>query len=224
MGQITQLKAVNHMLLHAGSSPVSDLLGASGVDTGIALDILDEASMDYQMRGIVNNQNVVKLTPDETTGLILLPSGGDGDDNGIIHVELLSRHFSSEFNIQIRIRVNDGLTAPKLFNVTDDTEVFTDSEYRVRYTKDLKWESLDTVAQRAIMARAARIYQMYLQGDDEADRYLAEQELIYKARLVGEDIYDRERNIFFGQSSLRAFNPFRRFGGRYYGNQRYPRT
>ena len=42
MGFITKLQAVNQMLLTSGENLVSDLEDASGIDTGIALNILEQ--------------------------------------------------------------------------------------------------------------------------------------------------------------------------------------
>ena len=47
MGQYSELMAVNHMLVNSGASPVTSLdpAGDGGIDTGIALDILDNTRL-----------------------------------------------------------------------------------------------------------------------------------------------------------------------------------
>ena len=56
MGYMTRLDAVNQMLISAGEGIVSDLENKSGVDTSICEFMLDQKIVDYQMRGLANNQ------------------------------------------------------------------------------------------------------------------------------------------------------------------------
>ena len=59
MGDISKLDAVNHMLLMAGESLVSDLDDNSGLDTETALFCLEQFTKDFQLRGIANNQQIM---------------------------------------------------------------------------------------------------------------------------------------------------------------------
>ena len=56
MGYLSKLNAVNLMLLASGESLVADLQEASGIDTGISEFLLDQASLDHQLRGQVENK------------------------------------------------------------------------------------------------------------------------------------------------------------------------
>ena len=76
MGFITRLQAVNQMLLTSGENLVSDLEGASGIDTGIAQNILEQCSLDFQMRGMANNKCIRKMLIN-SSGYLLLPTGDD---------------------------------------------------------------------------------------------------------------------------------------------------
>jgi hypothetical protein len=78
MGFITKLQAINQMLLAAGESPVADLLNNSGIDTSVAETILEQASLDFQLRGLANNKMIRKLNPN-AQGKIYLPVGADSD-------------------------------------------------------------------------------------------------------------------------------------------------
>ena len=108
MGQYSELQAVNHMLVNAGASPVTSLdpTTEGGIDTGIALQILDDTRLDFQLRGLVNNFSYHEFTPD-SDGKIFLPTGvGDPDDAGVIQADLLSTHYSANFpNTSSRIRI-----------------------------------------------------------------------------------------------------------------------
>ena len=193
MGYISKLDAVNNMMLAAGESLVADLEEASGIDTGIAVFILEQTSLDYQLRGLANNKIVKKLTPD-SDGYIYLPMG-DGDEDGLISANLLSSHYNDD-SVQLIARILESVP-PKLWNITDDTDKWdTSEEYYVEIIKKLKWENIDTTTQRSIMTSAMRNYQIATQGDGDADAFFAGQEAIYGAKAKASDINSKRRNIF----------------------------
>lgn len=199
MGFITKLQAINQMLLSAGEAPVADLTNNSGIDTGIADTILEQASIDFQLRGLANNKIVRKVNPD-SNGKIYFDVGSDTDEEGIMSADLLSLHLNSN-NERIVAKVfNDGTGSAnsiKLYNFTDDTDVWTTGvDYYIEIIKKLKWEHLDTACQRAIMATAARHYQILTQGDPAADQFLSYQEQMFNIKGKAADINDKKRNIF----------------------------
>ena len=188
MGYITELKAINHMLLMAGESPVADLTD-SGVDISVANTLLQQFIDDFLMRGTVGNRVITKTTL-ETDGQILL-----GDN--IIAAELLSHHVNSDgYRISANIRGIGG-DAPFLYNITDQTATWSaGKEYTMEIIYDLIWLDIDTPYQRAIMAAAARQYQIVMQGDADADAYLAQSEHFYSAKAKSANTDDRRRHIF----------------------------
>lgn len=201
MGFITRLQAVNQMLLTSGENLVSDLEDASGIDTGIAQNILEQCSLDFQMRGMANNKCIRKMLIN-SSGYLLLPSG-DGDEEGVIAIELISYHQNSDGD-QIKIRMLSE-SPSRLWNITDDTDVFVEADYYVEFIMKLLWENLDTSVQRAILSSAMRTYQIMTQGDNEADAYLNQQEQIFNAKGRAADVNDKKRNIFMtGDPSLRS--------------------
>ncbi len=204
MGFISKLQAVNQMLLAAGENLVADLVNDSGVDTGIALTILDQTSLDYQMRGMANNKYTREFIPDQVTGEIRLPYA-DGDEEGIISVELLSVHYNTKGEI-LRGRLSMLGAQPLLWNITDDTARWpVNGKYYLELTMKLPWENLDTPIQRAIMTTSMRHYQAITQGDEATDNFLAYQEQLFSAKGRAADINDKKKNIFSsGDPSLRA--------------------
>lgn len=201
MGFITRLQAVNQMLLTSGENLVSDLEDASGIDTGIAQNILEQCSLDFQMRGMANNKCIRKMLIN-SSGYLLLPTGDD-DEEGIIATELISYHQNSDGD-QIKIRMLSA-SPSRLWNITDDTDVFVEADYYVEFIMKLLWENLDTSVQRAILSSAMRTYQILTQGDGEADAYLNQQEQIFNAKGRAADVNDKKRNIFMtGDPSLRS--------------------
>jgi hypothetical protein len=199
MGFITKLQAINQMLLAAGEAPVADLLDNSGIDTGIADTILEQASLDFQLRGLANNKIVRKLNAD-SNGKIYFQVSEDSDEEGILSADLMSTHFNSNNEVIVAKVYNDGTGSSnsiKLYNFTDETDVWqTGTNYYVEIIKKLKWEHLDTPCQRAILATAARHYQILTQGDPSADQFLSFQEQIFNMKGKAADINDKKRNIF----------------------------
>lgn len=192
MGFITKLQAINQMLLAAGESPVADLINNSGIDTGIAEIILEQASLDFQLRGLANNKIIRKFNPDQNEKIIF--DSQDSDEEGIISAELVSLHLNTEGRrIEAKVLNDD---PPKLYNYTDDTDNWTSGDYYIEVTKKLRWEHLDTAVQRAIMATAMRKYQMSLQGDGDVDSYLALNEQLFNIKGRSFDINYKKRNIF----------------------------
>ena len=107
MGFITKLQAINQMLLAAGEAPVADLLNNSGIDTSVAETILEQASLDFQLRGLANNKMIRKLNPN-SEGKIYFSVGADSDEEGIISADLMSLHLNTN-NERIVAKVyNDG--------------------------------------------------------------------------------------------------------------------
>ena len=201
MGLITKLQAINQMLLASGENLVADLDDASGIDTGIAEAILEQTSMDYQMRGMANNK-MVRVLQATTDGYIYLPTP-DNDDEGLISAELVSYHVNSNNNL-IRARVLNSVSPPKLCNLTDDTDVWSTAvDYYIEIITKMPWENLDTPIQRAIMGSAMRHYQIVAQGDEAADAFLGYQEQVFSAKGKAADINDKKRNIFNTNSIMR---------------------
>ena len=202
MGVISKLDAVNHMLLLAGESLVSDLDNNSGLDTETAQFCLDQFIRDFQMRGIASNRYLKKYTL-TAKGKIVLPSNS-------ISGELLSYHTNNDgYKI---LGVAKGDVNKYLWNVTDQTSQWdSGTEFRVEIIINVAWESMDTPVQRAILASAARQYQLVTQGDADADSYLGALEGLYMAKGKGADWDDKQRSVF-NASSMKLLDALSRRG------------
>lgn len=209
MGVITKQTAVNHMLLNAGESTVSSLTEDSGIDTTTAIFILDQAVEDYLMRGTVNNRSIVKVTID-TDGAIEL---GNVGNYPVMSAELISYHENDDgLMIQANIRGIDGTNTPYLWNITDNKSTWAaKTEYVLEKILELPWEDIDTPFQRAIMATAARQYQLIMQGDADADKYLANAESLFSMKAKAANADDKRRHVF-SQLSKRARDAVTRRG------------
>ena len=205
MGVYAKLDAINHMLLMSGEHLANHLENDSGVDTSVAEHILEETLRSYVMRGLVNNCYYKKYTPD-TNGYIYLPSD-------TTHAELSESIWSSDQE-QYIIASYKG-SPPYLFNVTDNTAVWTGlggtDGIKIKLVVQLDWQDIETPMQRAIMSAAARDYQMISQGDPNVDQYLAQREAVYTAKGKGADIAQKRRSFLAGDigtrlASTRYFN------------------
>lgn len=192
MGDISKLDAVNHMLLMAGESLVSDLDDNSGLDTETSLFVLDQFVRDFQLRGVANNKIIKKITL-TTKGTIPINANA-------LSVELISGQLSVDNYRIIGVLKGTG-TNKYLWNVTDQTDQWDPSdEIRYELILSIPWEDMDTPVQRAILSSAARQYQLVTQGDGDADTYLRELEMFYQSKGKAADLDDRRRSVFTAAS------------------------
>jgi hypothetical protein len=190
MGAMTRLDAVNQCLLAAGEAIVSDLENQSGVDTSIAEYLLNQFTDDYQFRGLANNRYNTTLEVGED-GLVRLP-------NTTISLDFNTLLYN-ENNEVIRVSVKTQNDSYILWNVTDQTSDFSSysgEELKGTLIVSVEWEDIDTPGQRAIVASAARRYQMLTQGDQGADAYLAQDEAMYNMKGKSRDIDSKRRTVW----------------------------
>lgn len=215
MGAMTKLQAVNQMLLYSGESIVSDLTGASGVDTSIAQFILDTKTMDYSERGLANNQRIEQVSPD-SSGRIKIRTDA-------LSVEMLTFVAAETEPLKgqgCRIVSRGGF----LYNLTDDTSTFDTTEtYDLGYVLSIDWDDMETPIQKAIVMQAAREYQMLSQGDPGSDSYIAGLEAKYTAKAKGFDARSKSYSILHnGDNAVKKVLGGRNMyydpnGRRYYG-------
>jgi|LakMenE01Jun11ns_1017448.scaffolds.fasta_scaffold9939998_3 hypothetical protein len=203
MGLITKLQAINQMLLASGENLVADLEGESGIDTGIAETILEQTSLDYQLRGLASNKFVKKY--ELTANGYIAFQTPDADEEGILAAELISHHMNADDTQLIKARMLSTTTPARLWNITDDTDVWVASKgpYYVEFTMKLPWANLETTAQRAVLATAMRHYQSITQGDEATDAFLGYQEQLHSIKSKASDVNDKKKNIFSSASILR---------------------
>lgn len=207
MGQMTRLAAVNQMLLAAGEAIVSDLENQSGVDTSIAEYLLDEYTDDFQLRGLANNTYTKTLTVDGD-GLVHLPTT-------IMSLDFQTLLTNADGDV-IRVSVKRSGEAFILWNVTDqssDWSAYSSETLKASIIDKLAWENIDTPGQRAIVASAARRYQMLTQGDEGMDAYLQQDEMIYQSMGKSRDMDSKKRTIWDAADYQKKRAVFRPSGG-----------
>jgi hypothetical protein len=166
MGALTKLDAVNRMLRAAGEYPVSTLSVTGSNDVSMAIQTLDEITLQVQLTGLNCNTIVETLYPD-STGRIYIP-------DTVLAVD------STNTDINRNI-VQRGRTPTYLFDVDNNTDVFTEP-VKVKITYSLSFESLPTAEQFDITDQAARMYQMATVGEMSQDRLLQETAMMSRAK------------------------------------------
>ena len=206
MGAMTRLDAVNQCLLAAGEAIVSDLENQTGIDTSIAEYLLNQYTDDFQFRGLANNRYTKTLTIDPVTFKVALPMT-------IISLDFNTALYNADSQL-VRVSVRKEGSAFVLWNVTDQTTNFSayTEELSATLIVSVEWEDIDTPGQRAIVASAARRYQMLTQGDASMDQYLAQDEMIYNMKGKSRDIESKRRTIWDSASPQTKRAVFRQSG------------
>lgn len=193
MGAYSKLQAVNEMLLFSGETPVNSLTASTGVDTSIALDIIDQKTLDAQARGLANNITIRDFVITED-GKLNLPNSST-----IISANMLTAVSSARDDINYAriVTKNWGVgTIPYFFNLTDNTDQFAAGTYKAELILQVTWQDMETPVQKDIMVQASRQYQMLTQGDGAVDNYIAQLELYYGAKARGADVDSKGYNLF----------------------------
>ena len=212
---LTELEAVNYMLISAGEQPVAALGTADqGTDTVTAQFILnDVVTKEFQERGLDENvyETIIAAAGDNT---VSLPAG----TIDVYLRDLLEVTDSSGEN-KGQMNVRDG----KLFNVTSQTNDFSDftskvasqGGFRLVVKVYLPFTSLNVATRRSIMEESARRYQMLTQGAGNVDAMLSGRAQISRAQGRANDMNNKSRNLFDGSDYNRFFAVNRTFFPKY---------
>ena len=179
---MTELEAVNTMLVTIGEQPVSSLDNLAGLqDASIARQILSNISRAVQSKGWVFNLDLqVTYTPD-ANGEINLGSN-------VLRIDSTSKVRSTTKDIVER--------GGKLYDRENNTSVFTDS-IKVDRVIVLNFDDLPEAARRYIATRSARVFHDRVVGSGELHRFFQEDEaqawtelLEYEAEVGDYTIFD----------------------------------
>ena len=214
---LTELEAVNYMLISAGEQPVAALGTADqGTDTVTAQFILnDVVTKEFQERGLDENvyETIIAAAGDNT---VSLPAGTiDVYLRDLLEVTDSSGENKGQMNVTVR----DG----KLFNVTSQTNDFSaytskvtgQGGFRLVVKVYLPFTSLNVSTRRMIMEESARRYQMLTQGASNVDAMLSGRAQLSRAQGRSNDMNNKGRNLFDGSDYNRFFAVNRTFFPRY---------
>ncbi len=218
MGLMSKLDAVNEMLFNSGEQIVTSLTDSQNTDINLAEFVLDQVTLESQLRGMAVNRRPIKVTPTRTgpvghtvkpisdtgKGRIQLSPYSDKMTTGsLISAQLVTGVTSDNLTVTItaaprRFGIeSNGSDYNILFNVTDNTDEWDlTREYTVSIVEYVDFKDLETSVQKGIAAAASRQYQMFVQGDRDVDRLLAEKSTVLTAKGRAADANDKSRNIF----------------------------
>nr|WP_294850041.1 hypothetical protein [uncultured Sphingomonas sp.] len=187
---MTELDAVNEMLMSIGQAPVNTLAVSGIKDVNIAKAELTKVSRRIQSRGWNwNTDEAYELSPD-IDGVIAVPTGAlklDASDN-----------FT---NIVQRRHPTKNVMA--LYNRDERTFEFA-SPVPVKIVWGFAFEDLPETARAYVATSAGRKFQSRVIGSQILDRFQAEDEATAWVLLEREERASRDTNMFRG-SSLGAF-------------------
>lgn len=166
---MTELEAVNTMLVTIGEQPVSSLDNLAGLqDASIAKQILSNISRAVQSKGWVFNLDLqVTYTPD-ANGEINLGSN-------VLRIDTTSKVRGSTKDIVER--------GGKLYDREKNTSIFTDS-VKVDRVIVLNFDDLPEVARRYIAIRSARVFHDRVVGSGELHNFFREDEQMAWSELL----------------------------------------
>ena len=159
--RMSELDAVNMMLMTIGEYKVNDLTNLAGrSDAAIAKDILNNTSRAVQAKGWTFNMDfdVVKK-PNQNSQI---PLG-----NSVLRIDTTNKVRSGDSDIVER--------ANKLYDREKNTHTFTEN-VTVNEVILLKFDELPEAARRFIAVRSARIFHDRVVGSGELHRFFQEDE------------------------------------------------
>lgn len=186
LSAMTELEAVNEMLMSIGQAPVNTLNVTGIKDVNIAKARLTSETRRVLTQGWnFNTDENYELSPN-VDGVILIPSG-------VIRVDGTSP--SDDFTIR---RGNAGMA---LYNKTDQTFVFA-APVKVKVMWAFAFEDLPETARCYIATAAARRFQARVVGSQILDRYGEEDEAKAWALLQRDERGSRKTNLFRGNAGM----------------------
>ena len=188
---MTELEAVNEMLMSIGQAPVSTLEVCGIKDVNIAKAELLKVSRRVQSQGWNwNSDDAYTLTPD-VDGHILIPAG-------VIKVDAADK-FS---NLVQRRHPTKGLA---LYDKDNQTFEFP-SETDCNIVWAFEFEDLPETARCYVATAAGRKFQSRVVGSRILDAFQAEDVAAAWVLLIREERASRDTNMFRRNSALQAFS------------------
>lgn len=189
MEPMTELEAVNEMLMSIGQSPVNTLTVSGIKDVSIAHQRLQQATRRTLTRGYTfNTDEDYELSPD-VDGIVILPSNA-------LRIESMDTA-----NLVMRRHPNKGMA---VYNKDERTFIFT-APVSLKIIWAFPFGDLPETARNYIATVAARRFQSKAIGSQILDRYEEEDEMKAWLLLDREERGSRKTNLFRNSSFLSSF-------------------
>lgn len=188
---MTELEAVNEMLMSIGQAPVSTLAVSGIKDVNIAKAELQKVSRRVQSQGWNwNSDEAYPLSPD-VDGVVLIPAGAIKVDPTDKFVNLVQRRHPTK-----------GLALYDRDNRTFVFEAPVDCDIVWAY----EFEDLPETARCYVATAAGRKFQSRVIGSRILDAFQAEDEARAWTLLIREERASRDTNLFRKNPGLQAFS------------------
>jgi len=179
------LAAINTMLLASGESLINSLGSEGSTDSSVAEFVLEQTTLEYQMRGL-------------TGGIYDYTLIKDADDKfplpeGTISFEATEPVYAASGGLA-RLVVRDGY----LFNGTDGTFAYADTgttDIPGRITRLQDWTELPLPTRKAIAAAAAVEYLVQVNADPAKLQLAQQKAYMLTSAHKGHDLSQRSANI-----------------------------
>lgn len=181
----TRLQAVNELLIAAGESIVSSLGSEGSTDTSVAEFLLDQATLEAQLRGLAGGTYITTLLKNSDDEFVLPEGTVEFECGTLVPAE------NASYALLV---LRDG----KIFSATDGTFKFPDTdltELEIKVKRTQQWEELPLATQKAIVASAAVEYALAVGADEKTVRRAYEKEAMTRATSSSQDMAQRQNNI-----------------------------
>lgn len=183
---MSELEAVNIILRGCGFTPVASLVGMDD-DGDIAYGTLKDVNRSVQAKGWYFNTELIKLTADG--------SGYFNLDDDVVKADTSYK----DANVHATMRYD---TNSKMFDLEDNTFVWTKTTLWVTAIKLLQWEDIPYHAKEYITALAALQTQEALVGAPQLDGYLGRTVQAAWAELNRAENNNSDPNMLTGSWSV----------------------
>ncbi len=176
--RMTELDAVNHMLMTIGESPITVLGSSSGVPDAEAAEriLFDTQRVVLEQGWHWNTEKQILLTPN-TLGEINLPEN-------CLRVDTV--YESGHIDVTQR--------GDRLYNIKEHSYIFED-DLVVDMVVFLQWDEMPEAARRYIRATGTRSFQEKRMASNVVEQYVMQEEHHAKAALMDAELEHDDANL-----------------------------
>ena len=178
---LSELDAVNQMLLAIGSGVTTSITGNTNRDVAACRDILRRARVRVCSEGWnFNTESDIAMEPDAESGSIELPSN-------TLHVDNSSERYQSGLDLVQR--------GARLYNREGNTYSFSKTIYIDRVF-EMEWDDLPEVARHYIAAIATTEAVTFLDGDTAGIQMAQQRQMLARRDMISHETRNADLTIF----------------------------
>lgn len=178
---LSELDAVNQMLLAIGSGVTTSITGNTNRDVAACRDILRRARVRVCSEGWnFNTEADIAMEPDAESGNIELPSN-------TLHVDNSSERYQADLNLVQR--------GALLYNREGNTYTFSKTIYIDRVF-EMEWDDLPEVARHYIAAIATTEAVTFLDGETAGIQMAQQRQMLARRDMISHETRNADLTIF----------------------------